>query len=423
MARVRSAGADVVSPYTGLVAYSHPMAFTPDAIPDALHSARTADTGFLTGIASEGFSMGPGGGAAQARMSCVGEAVERLSLAGARGGFRAPLGADARQVEPDAFQRFHPTQREDPSFPFERAERGDLLTWFPARSLQGAREAHVPAQMVVFDAPHGPDGHREAHLEPATSSGVAAGPTFAFAAGRAILELIERDAFQRTWLRGSTPAAFDWRSSPRLADATLRELARLEELCGRFGAAFTLRVLDAAADVPVLLAVMRSDRIGVAVGCAADFRLDRAALNAVREALHTHNWCLRLLPDPPIAPAEVVEFEDHVRLHCRPDARSLSAALDASGERVASVGGPSSWAEVVAGLHREGIEVLLADITAPEVRAAGFHVVRALSSDLVALDVRHDARFLGHPRLYRRWRDGPAREGPDDLVDVPHPFP
>ncbi|RIJ51345.1 hypothetical protein DZF99_16030, partial [Clavibacter phaseoli] len=99
---MRSAGADVVSPYTGLVAYSHPMAFTPDAIPDALHSARTADTGFLTGIASEGFSMGPGGGAAQARMSCVGEAVERLSLAGAPGGFRAPLGADARQVEPDA---------------------------------------------------------------------------------------------------------------------------------------------------------------------------------------------------------------------------------------------------------------------------------------------------------------------------------
>jgi ribosomal protein S12 methylthiotransferase accessory factor len=423
VARLRTAGADVVSPYTGLVAYSHPMAFTPDAIPDALHSARTADTGFLTGIPSEGFSMGPGGSAADARRSCVGEAVERLSLAGARGAFRAPLGADARQVEPDAFQRFHPAQREDPAFPFERAERGDLLTWLPARSLHGASEVHVPAQMVVFDDPHASDGHRERHLEPATSSGVAAGPTFGFAAGRAILELIERDAFQRTWLRGSTPPAFDWRASPRLADATRRELARLEELCGRFGAALSLRVLDAAADVPVILAVMRSDRIGVAVGCAADFRLDRAVLNAVREAVHTHNWCLRLLPRPPVAPSAVVEFEDHVRLHCPPSARALSAALDASDVRVASVGGPSSWGEVVEGLHREGIEVLLSGITAPEVRAAGYHVVRALSPDLVALDVRHDARFLGHPRLYRRWRDGPAVDGPAHLVGVPHPFP
>jgi ribosomal protein S12 methylthiotransferase accessory factor len=423
VARLRAAGADVVSPYTGLVEYAHPMAFTPDAIPDALHSARTADTGFLTGITTEGFSMGPGGSAEQARRSCVGEAVERLSLAGARGAFRAPLGADPRQVEPDAFQRFHPEQREDPAFPFERAVRGDLLTWLPARSLHGGSEAHVPAQLVVFDDPHAADGHRERHLEPATSSGVAAGPTFGFAAGRAILELIERDAFQRAWLRGSTPPAFDWRSSPRLADATLRELERLEELCGRFGAAFSLRVLDAAADVPVLLAVMRSDRIGVAVGCAADFHLDRAVLNAVREAVHTHNWCLRLLPRPPIAAADVVEFEDHVRLHCAPAARPLSAALDASDARVASVGGPSSWAEVVEGLHREGIEVLLAGITAPEVRAAGFHVVRALSPDLVALDVQHDARFLGHPRLYRRWRDGPAISGPADLVDVPHPFP
>jgi ribosomal protein S12 methylthiotransferase accessory factor len=423
VARLAAAGTDVISPYTGLVEYSHPMAFTPDAIPDALHSARTADTGFLTGVASEGFSMGPGGSREQARMSCVGEAVERLSLASAPGGFRSPLGADARQVEPDAFRRFHPAQREDPAFPFERAERGDLLTWFPARSLQGAREVHVPAQMVVFDDPHGADGHREPHLEPATSSGVAAGPTFGFAAGRAILELIERDAFQRAWLRGSTPPEFTWRSSPRLALATLRELTRLEELCGRFGAAFSLRVLDAAADVPVLLAVLRSDRIGVAVGCAADFRLDRAVLNAVREALHTHNWCLRLLPDPPIQPSAVIEFEDHVRLHCRPSARPMSAALDASTERIATVGGPSSWADVVAGLHREGVEVLLADITAREVRAAGFHVVRALSTDLVALDVRHDARVLGHPRLYRRWRDGPARDGPADLVAVPHPFP
>ncbi len=184
-----------------------------------------------------------------------------------------------------------------------------------------------------------------------------------------------------------------------------------------------MRVLDAAADVPVLLAVMRSDRIGVAVGCAADFRLDRAILNAVREALHTHNWCLRLLAEPTIDPADVVEFEDHIRLHCRPSARPLTAALDASDERVAAIGGPDSWAEVVAGLDREGLEVLLADITAPEVRAAGFHVVRALSPDLVALDVVHAARFLGHPRLYRRWRDGPAIDGPADLVHVPHPFP
>ncbi|MWJ12166.1 YcaO-like family protein [Clavibacter michiganensis] len=416
-------GAGVVSPYTGLVEHAHPMAFTPDAIPDALYSARSADTGFLTGTESERFSMGPGGSRMEARRSCIGEAVERMSLAGAPGGFRAPLGADARQVGPDAFQRFHPTQREDPAFHYERAQAGDLLTWMPARSLHRGDAVHVPAQMVVFDDPHRADGHREPHVEPATSSGVAAGPHFGFAAGRAVLELIERDAFQRSWLRGSTPPAFDWRGSSRLTDATLRELERLEELCGRFGASFTVRVLDAAADVPVLLAVMRSDRIGVAVGCAADFRLDRAILNAVREALHTHNWCLRLLAEPTIDPEDVVEFEDHIRLHCRPSARPLTAALDGSDERVAAIGGPDSWAEVVAGLDREGIEVLLADITAPEVRAAGFHVVRALSPDLVALDVVHAARFLGHPRLYRRWRDGPAIDGPADLVHVPHPFP
>ncbi|MFD3443126.1 YcaO-like family protein [Microbacteriaceae bacterium 4G12] len=350
-----------------------------------------------------------------ARLACVGEAVERFSLSGPRSFLHQPVGEHENQVPPAAFARFAAEQYEEPGFPFPAVRDGDRLAWVPSREVGTTRAVLVPAQMAVFVDAH---ALGEPHYEPATSSGVAAGPTFAFAAKRAILELVERDAFQRTWLRGEPPPAFDWRRSPQLSDPARRELTRLEALCDGRGAAISLRVLPSAFGVPVLLAVVRSDLIGVAVGCAADIDLDRAALNAAREALHTCNWALRLLGTEPVEAHEVRDFEDHIRFHCRPSARPASAFLSSSAERVVHVEAASGWPAITDGILAAGASVLLADVTSAEAASAGLHVVRALSPDLVALDVRHDARFLGHPRLY-----GGGIDTPHQLTAAPHPFP
>ncbi|WP_150307116.1 YcaO-like family protein [Planctomonas psychrotolerans] len=423
---------DVVSRFTGLVQYVRPMSFTPDSIPDTLYSARTADAGFLTGTATDPFSMGPGDTPEAARRACIGEAVERFALADARPSARQAVGrirrgTALRQVPPSVFSRFADSQYRQPGFRFERVRDGDVIDWVEGIDVHSGEPVLLPAQMVLFADPHpvGLDGERmcEPHYETATSSGVAAGPTFPFAAKRAILELAERDAFQRTWLLNDHPPRLEWdppptqTSSAALSRTAVEQLRRLERTCSRFGAVFSLRVLPSPLGIPVLLAVLRSGITGVALGCAADIDADRAALNAVREAIHTHNWCLRLLADPPIAPEAITEFAHHVAFHARPSARHYSAALDDSARRVVSL--PRvHWPTVVGTAASRGIRLYLVDLTSDEVAAAGFSVVRALSPDLVPLDVLHDARFLGSPSL----RDA-RHPHPESLNPLPHPFP
>jgi ribosomal protein S12 methylthiotransferase accessory factor len=96
----------------------------------------------------------------------------------------------------------------------------------------------------------------------------------------------------------------------------------------------------------------------------------------------------------------------------------VSAFLDSSPERTATVPAPADWGGITDRISAAHASVLIADVTSPEAAIAGLHVVRALSPDLVALDVRHDARFLGHPRLY-----GGGIESPAGLTPDPHPFP
>jgi ribosomal protein S12 methylthiotransferase accessory factor len=415
----------LVSRFTGLVEYAQPMSFTPDAIPDVLFSARTADAGFLTGTAMDRFSMGPGATQEAARQACIGEALERFSLASAAPTVRAAVGRSSRgdslrQVVPREFSRFDDAQYRQPGFRFERVGDGDEIGWVPGTDVISGEPVLLPAQMVLFADHHRAAAAGEAaekHYEAATSSGVAAGPTFSFAAKRAVLELAERDAFQRTWLLGLHPPELDWRSGSVLSPSATDEVRRLERTCSRFGAAFSIRVLDSPLGVPVLLAVLRSGITGVAVGCAADVDADRAALNAIREAIHTHNWCLRLRADPPIAPDAITEFAHHVAFHAPADSRHYSTALDVCGARVDRI--PRlGWPRVIENAVEGGIRLYLSDITSDDVAAIGYSVVRALSPDLVPLDVLHDARFLGSPALHDA-----NHPGPEYLNPVPHPFP
>ena len=65
-------------------------------------------------------------------------------------------------------------------------------------------------------------------------------------------------------------------------------------------------------------------------------------------------------------------------------------------------------------------------MTAPDVAEAGLAVVKAVRPQLCALDVPHDARFLGGRRLYdAAWRRGlrPAALSESDVNPYPHPFP
>ena len=77
-------------------------------------------------------------------------------------------------------------------------------------------------------------------------------------------------------------------------------------------------------------------------------------------------------------------------------------------------------------LGERGVSAFAVDVTSPDVRSAGLHVVHVVAPELCALDVVEGARFLGGRRMYEAAFEAglvPRPLRPADLNPDPHPFP
>jgi ribosomal protein S12 methylthiotransferase accessory factor len=111
------------------------------------------------------------------------------------------------------------------------------------------------------------------------------------------------------------------------------------------------------------------------------------------------------------------------------------AAFDAVTEEVAFSDIPDRSTGRVLGdielcvemLREAGKEVVVVDITTPDIRDVGLHVVRVLIPGLVPLHGNHSFQYLGAPRLHEipyimGWdKQGWTPEA--GLNRMPHPFP
>ena len=317
---------------------------------------------------------------------------------------------DGEAVRPDVLQRFSPRQY---------AEHDDLAPYDPDRAIlwiRGATTAGeprwVPAQAVHVGlaADEGPAAVIS------SSSGLAAGASAPDAAHRALLEVIERDAFMWTWVQRVSRERVDLAGlEPEPA-----ALARAIEAMG-----YEVELVNLTLDTkPVIVSVLhREDRIHVAAACresaheAAAKALDETALVLALE--HPH--------EPfDMHPQQVQTPEDHMWLHLHRDAVERAAFLWASTDtidlrEVASVADPVVRA--VAGVG----EPVVVDLSSP--RTAPFHVARALVPEMVPMSFGWDREPLGMPRLSvpARTVDGRtlgARIALDETAPIlPHPFP
>lgn len=408
-----------VGSHLGIVSRPGKVAFPPDEIEDGLVTAVSARIAPDEGATGR-FSMGTGARLSESETACIGEAVERYSLSCSVPSHEAPTCSDDRQRPPEHFNRFHPAQFQDPDFPFAPVASGTRLAWVSGWDTRSGETVHLPAQMVLFE-PHRFMTEDEPMFEQATSSGVAAGPNATFAAKRAIYELVERDAFMRTWLRRLRPIGFSWQHSTAIDEHSKHEVYRLMQRLRQVGATARLRWLDSRAGVPTILTAVRSNTVGVAVGCASDVDVNRAALNSLREALHGYNWAARLNRGSQSDKREVSaieSFEDHVAHHASPSMARHSDFLDSRAQEIPEVDGRSkSFSEVLHRLHLDGVRIYLVDVTAPEF-AENVRVMRAISPDLVPLYASEAGRYLGCSTLY-----DDTVTAPNELNATPHPFP
>lgn len=369
---------------------------------------------------------GSGARAEEARAAAVGEAVERYSASYADPG--ELVVASARElgpaaVDPARFALFTQKQYARPGFPYVPFDRDTRLAWVGGRSLPDGRPAWLPAQLV-----HLVSYRDEPRIARATSSGLACHGDRDEAVLRALLEVVERDAFMITWNARLSWPRLDWSGNAEL-ETFVHARVRPTGL--------DVRAIDLGAfwDVPCALGVARSTVPGDAplgVGAAAGATVERAVEKALDEAVRVRTWAHALRVHAARSSDVIRDFDDHVRFYADPVNAPRAAFLDASedsratGDVPALPGAPAATiAAICARLDRHSASAYVVDVTSPDVRDAGLTVVRVIAPELCALDVEHDARMLGGRRLYeepqRLGLAGPLTE--DEVNPDPHPFP
>jgi ribosomal protein S12 methylthiotransferase accessory factor len=423
------------SPYTGIVR-SLEECLAPSSEPPLFRVACAVGRGrgligsplhHLSGIGGTGRSR------QEAVAAAVGEALERYSASYVPHerlvhASAAELGAEA--VCPQRFALFSDRQYEADGFPFERFTRDLRVPWVRGWSIRDGRAVWLPAELVYLgDAVS--DGARR--IGYATSSGAACADSTGEALVRGLCELLERDAFMIVWAN---------RLSLPLIDVSRHERLRAleQDLFARTGLCYSAVDMSCVHGLPSVLAVVRAPAdvagaLGVGAGTAPS--LERAWWKALAEAFSARaaGAKLALLAcEPPHRPEEIRSFEDHIRYYADHTAAGAAAYLDASPERVDAGSIPrlegETAAEQVAALsdrlRSAGSSGYAVDTTAPDVRALGLSVVKAVVPELCPLDVAHTARHLGGRRLYEApvtlgLRAEPLDE--DHLNPEPHPFP
>ncbi|GAB3077695.1 YcaO-like family protein [Nocardioides zeae] len=278
---------DLVDPLVGLVRELHPVDRL-DGMPPAYVglTAAVADSRTYGAWPSDLVSLGTTFGDLEgARVAAVGEAVERYCgnyvPAGLRRASAAELRAEGRRLlGPEDLRWFADWQHARPGFPYARFTDDVEIAWAVGTGdgggAGGGGEVLVPASWVHLNWRTG-ERRGDPFLHHLNYAGIATGQGLADAARRGLLELVERDSLSLWWHLDLPARGIDVASVPGLADhlAGSRLEVHLLELPAWFG-------------VPVVAALVRDPVTGIAAG-GFSAKLDpvETATKAVLEAVHS----------------------------------------------------------------------------------------------------------------------------------------
>lgn len=423
-----------VSPYTGIVRTLGETLPAPDEHRLVAIGCQLADAEPVIGETLDWYTGSDHCVRDAAEAAAIGEALERYAASFLPPG-RVVVGAAQDldgAVDPERFALFSAEQHAVPSFPFHPFRRDTVIGWVEGFSLPGGEPALLPAQLVYM--PWRPRAESELRIGHATSSGIACGPTLEEAVLPGLLEVVERDAFMLTWHNRLSLPLLDWAGDHGIERLEARYFApsglhhSAVDLSGFFG-------------VPTVLGVVRGrpGQLGaLGVGAAAATTVEVAWRKALAEAFSVHRWVRDRAfehPDEVGRPAAEIEtFDGHTMFYAHPDRAERADFLTASPERrrtaeIVPVEGENvlEWIEALTvRLAERGVSAYAVDVTSPEVRDAGLHVVHVVCPELCALDVVEGARFLGGRRMYHAAFEAGLAPRPLTAADLnpdPHPFP
>lgn len=243
-----------------------------------------------------------------AQYKAVAEAVERSAyLRLPASAFKAAANELNAFVSPAELVRYAPWQYAQAGFPFPAFQPDESRWWLEGVAQADGRHAAVPADCVcnprAFDS-----AYRKRLLTYATTSGCASGGSKEDALLRAVLELVERDAFMRHWFAQVPGLAVLAHSLPGWAEARLRRLQR-------GGCRVGVQCLNAGAHPTWLAWAQHQGAHFTCVGAACGLEPETALSSALEEMETAALARMEGVPAQPIMPAQVRSAADHAALY------------------------------------------------------------------------------------------------------------
>ncbi|MGF1654223.1 MAG: TOMM precursor leader peptide-binding protein [Actinomycetales bacterium] len=447
---------DLVDAETGLVLRTRTVRHHPD-VPRRLVTVQTDVANvrrisrWANNTSCQGSAFDDGD---RARAAATGESVERYcgnlldTLPVTAGSYDHVRRGRVRALDPADLVLYSDAQYDAPGFPFVRLSPDLPVHWVPGRSLTHDEDVLVPASLVYvnwFTA--GYSGAPLTNFCP--FAGIAAGPDLEFATMSALEEVIERHVTMVWWLNGHVVDAV--RPGPALDS--------LWEGTREAGQRPSLLALDNEFGVPVVAGVLHHDRDDLLnVGFSARHDVATAASKAWTEALTLQEGSRDLLPQDgahwrAMAGGELNgrsfkpwradrryldDFREDMRdcddlmvqqqvfLDPRAVAR-VAPLLDRPATRdladVASLP-ERSLAAYRRSVEQRGHEVVVVDLTSPDVRSTGMAVVRVVVPGTVG-NAPAAFPFLGRGRVQDipvelGWRETRAAEEDLHYFPLPH---
>ena len=432
LAETLNRGARLVSRKVGLIRRIRAGMRRPqDPVIHSLNGELT-DLSRYSDLRNPPLSSGSGETVEAALAAAIGEAVERycmnfcdpgkLVLATAR-----ELGDDA--VDPGLVRLYSREQCESGRLPkgtgyFDHDTR---IRWVWGYSLSSHWPRLVPASLVYIDPRTVGD---ERYIGHNTSTGLAAGASLEEAVLSGLMEVVERDAFALSWLLKRPGRRL------RIDDEGLELF--LERRFHTHSPLVDLRFFELSIDVPipVVLGFMRrpSD-FGPTLTVGAAARLEprsavKKSLYEIGQMFPYLRYLVRTDWQPEADFSNVKNFELHGLFYLRrPDlvdeafgfleqAPSEVAFSELENRSTGRVLGDIEFC--LRALEALGHEVIVVDLTTPDIRDLGMRAVRVVVPGLVSLH-GDSVPFLGPARVLEKARE--AGIGPAELHPYPHPFP
>ncbi|MCK1516513.1 YcaO-like family protein [Bradyrhizobium sp. 190] len=364
----------------------------------------------------------------QAIAAAIGEAIERYSAAFVPYDEITVLSYETlsmRAVAPQSLTLYDADQYCRPGFGYKSVGCDEPIGWVNGYSLTRREWILVPAfavyqpyQSVVDEAP----------VIQQITTGLACGNTLEEAILSAICEIVERDAAMLMWLQMRRP--------PKVNLDGLAE-GLVSDACSRFGDLRRhITVLDVTTDlgIPAYVSVwdgpIDKER-GAIFTSSANLVPGRAVVGALTELAQSLMWAAGLIdggthvPDP--RTEKFSRIEEHVLWPLRPSARPAFEFALSSDKLVDldnhACAGPNDVLTAIQTcvdrLSAQGHEVIVVDVTSPDIRECGFHVVRAIVPGCQPLFFG-----TGMHRLSVRAKCNPYPDRAADSLNLhPHPFP